>query len=88
MLKAYKYRIYPNKKKKDRYQKHLDAAVLFIIRRLHQNNSSDFATIDVPTRLIPLALILFDGTGEIYKKIHMLKITKRYEFHKIDNIYR
>ena len=35
MLKAYKYRIYPNNKQKYRLQKHLVAAVLFITRHLH-----------------------------------------------------
>ncbi len=35
MLKAYKYRIYPDKEQKYRLQKHLAAAVLFITRHLH-----------------------------------------------------
>ena len=35
MLKAYKYRIYPNKEQKYRLQKHMAAAVSFITRLWH-----------------------------------------------------
>ena len=35
MLKAYKYRIYPNNEQKYRLQKHLAVAVLYIIRHWH-----------------------------------------------------
>ena len=35
MLKAYKYRIYPNNERKYRSQKHLAVAVLYIIRHWH-----------------------------------------------------
>ena len=35
MLKAYKYRIYPNSDKEFRLQKHLAVAVLFTIRHWH-----------------------------------------------------
>ena len=35
MLKAYKYRIYPNMSRKYRLQKHLAVAVLYIIRHWH-----------------------------------------------------
>ena len=35
MLKAYKYRIYPNNEQKVQIEKHLAVAVLCIIRHLH-----------------------------------------------------
>ena len=35
MLKAYKYRIYPNNEQKLQIAKHLAVAVLYIIRHLH-----------------------------------------------------
>ena len=35
MLKAYKYRIYPNKEQKEQIAKHLAAHVLFIIKHYH-----------------------------------------------------
>ena len=35
MLKAYKYRIYPNNEQKIQIEKHLAVAVLYIIRHWH-----------------------------------------------------
>ncbi len=35
MLKAYKFRVYPNMEQKHRLQKHLAVTVLFITRRWH-----------------------------------------------------
>ena len=35
MLKAYKYRVYPNNEQKMQIAKHLDAVVLYITRHLH-----------------------------------------------------
>lgn len=39
MLKAYKYRIYPDNGQKIQIAKHLAAAVLFIIKRWHIGKS-------------------------------------------------
>ena len=38
MLKAYKYRIYPNNEQKTQKQRHLAVAVLRIIRHWHTGN--------------------------------------------------